>query len=91
MRNETNRPAGTRGVDRRGAPGNHAVEALASTLAADKRTLEEHVDALVTCELAHVEADGRIRATITGEELLALDTDEVIIVDPAGRDGRSNA
>jgi hypothetical protein len=67
------------------------VEALASALAADERTLEEHVDALVTCELAHVEADGRIRATITGEELLALDTDEVIIVDPAGRDGRSNA
>lgn len=67
------------------------VDALASVLGANERTLEEHIDALEACELARVEADGRIRATITGEELLALDTDEVVIVDPTSRDGGSNA
>jgi DNA-binding transcriptional ArsR family regulator len=67
------------------------VDALASALAARERTLQKHIDALVACELAHVEGDDRIRATVTGEELLALDTDEVIIVDPTSRDGGSNA
>lgn len=66
------------------------VGALVSALGTDEPALKEHIDALVACELAHVEADGRIRATITGEELLALDTDEVMIVDPVGRDGGSN-
>ena len=63
------------------------VDALVSTLEADARTLEEHLDALVACDLAHVEADGSVRVTITGEELLALDTDGVTIVDPAREAG----
>ncbi|MBB6647630.1 hypothetical protein [Halobellus ruber] len=67
------------------------VDALVSALDADEQTLTEHIDALVACELAHVDADGGVRATITGEELLALDTDEVIIVDPAGRSGDADA
>jgi predicted ArsR family transcriptional regulator len=66
------------------------VDALASVLGANERMMKEHIDALVACELAHVEADGCIRATITGEELLALNTDEVVIVDPTSRDGVSN-
>jgi DNA-binding transcriptional ArsR family regulator len=67
------------------------VDALASALGADKQTLTAHIDALVACELAHVDTDGDVRATITGEELLALDTDEVIIVDPTGRSGDADA
>jgi len=63
------------------------VDALGSALGADERTLKEHIDALVACELAHTEADGGVRATITGEELLALETDEMVIVDPPGCDG----
>lgn len=61
------------------------TEALASTLDADERAVDAHIDKLVACELAHVEAGG-VRATITGEELLALDTDEVVIVDPTAGD-----
>ena len=60
------------------------VEALASALGADEQTLTEHIDVLVACELAHVDADGGVRATITGEELLALDTDGPAIIDLAG-------
>lgn len=67
------------------------VDALASALGAKERILKEHIDALVACELAHVDADGGVRATITGEELLALDTDEVIIVDPSERSGDTDA
>jgi len=62
------------------------TEALASTLDADERAVEAHLDDLVACELAHVEAGGGVRATITGEELLALDTDEFVIVDPTAGD-----
>lgn len=67
------------------------VGALVSSLGADERTLEEHIDALVSCELAHVDADGNVRATVTGEELLALDTDEVIIVDSTARRDETDA
>lgn len=66
------------------------VDALVSTLGADEPTVVEHIDALVACDLAHVEGDGSVRVTITGEELLALDTDEVTIVDPA-RDDATDA
>lgn len=67
------------------------VDALVSALGADEQTLTEHIDALVACELAHVEPDGRVRATITGEELLALDTDELVIIDLTGRNGDADA
>ena len=66
------------------------VDALVSTLGADEPTVVEHIDALVACDLAHVEGDGSVRVTITGEELLALDADEVTIVDPA-RDDATDA
>jgi DNA-binding transcriptional ArsR family regulator len=55
--------------------------ALATTLNTDERTIESHLDALEACELVRTYADGRVRITITGEELLALDTDELVIVD----------
>lgn len=64
------------------------IEALAAALDADERAIEDHVEGLVACELAHVEAGGGVRATVTGEELLALDSDDPVIVDPtAGDDG----
>lgn len=58
------------------------VEAVASALDADVGAVERHLDRLAACELARFGPDGRVRATITGEELLVLDTDELVIVDP---------
>jgi hypothetical protein len=57
------------------------AEALASGLDADVGAVEAHLAGLAACELARVDADGRVRVTITGEELLELDTDETVIVD----------
>jgi DNA-binding transcriptional ArsR family regulator len=58
------------------------VEALASELDADEGAIEAHLDGLVSCELARRAPDGGIRVTITGEELLELDVDDLVIVDP---------
>jgi Mn-dependent DtxR family transcriptional regulator len=56
--------------------------ALAAMLETDKGTIESHLNGLTACELARTYPNGRVRITITGEELLALDTDEMVIVDP---------
>ncbi|QAU11912.1 hypothetical protein EKH57_03620 [Halorubrum sp. BOL3-1] len=58
-----------------------SVEALAAALGADVSTVEAHLDGLEACELARREATGCVRVTITGEQLLELDTDEMLIVD----------
>ena len=50
-------------------------------LETDEGTIEPHLDGLVACELVRTYPDGRVRITVTGEELLALDTDELVIVD----------
>lgn len=50
--------------------------ALAATLNTDKQTIESHLDGLAACELARTHPDGRVRITITGEELLALESTE---------------
>lgn len=57
--------------------------ALAATLDADERTIASHLDGLDACDLARTRSDGRVRITVTGEELLELDTDELVIVDAA--------
>lgn len=54
---------------------------LATALDTDEGMLESHLDGLAACELIRTHPDGRVRITITGEELLALDTDELVIVD----------
>jgi hypothetical protein len=54
---------------------------LVAMLEADEATLESHLDGLAACDLATIYPDDRVRITITGEELLALDTDEIVIVD----------
>jgi predicted ArsR family transcriptional regulator len=54
---------------------------LATTLDTDEQTIESHLDGLAACELVRTYPDGRVRITITGEELLALNTDELVIVD----------
>jgi hypothetical protein len=54
---------------------------LAAMLDTDAQTIEPHLDGLAACELAKLYPDGRIRITLTGEELLALDTNELVIVD----------
>ncbi|RCU44368.1 hypothetical protein DU504_16540 [Haloplanus salinus] len=63
-----------------------SVESLTDALAADERTVRKQLDGLVSCELADIDADGQIRITVTGEELLALDLDEMIVVDPEAID-----
>jgi len=63
-----------------------SVEALTDALAVDERTVREHLDGLESCELADIDADGGVRITVTGEELLALDLDEMIVVDPEATD-----
>lgn len=61
--------------------------ALASALDADKRTVAAHLDGLEGCELVRRQADGRVRVTVTGEELLALDVAETVIVTQSPSDG----
>jgi predicted ArsR family transcriptional regulator len=58
-----------------------SIDALTDALAVDERTVREHLDGLESCALADIDANGRVRITVTGEELLALDLDEMIIVD----------
>jgi len=59
------------------------IEALAGTLDADEQAVKSHLKGLEACDLARIAPDGTTRVTITGEELLALDTDEMVIVDAA--------
>jgi hypothetical protein len=59
------------------------IEALAATLDADEHEVESHIMGLEACDLARITPDGTARVTITGEELLALDADEMVIVDSA--------
>ncbi|MEF8827390.1 MAG: hypothetical protein V5A49_00035 [Haloarcula sp.] len=58
------------------------VGTLGSLLDADERTLQAHLEQLADCELARRLDDGRVRITITGEELLELEPNTLIIVDP---------
>jgi len=55
--------------------------ALAATLDTDEHTLDAHLTGLAACDLVRTYPDGRVRVTITGEELLELDTEELVIVD----------
>lgn len=57
------------------------VEELTATLDADEAVVRTHLEQLAACELARARPDGRVRITITGEELLELDPEEVIIVE----------
>lgn len=57
-------------------------EALASALDAEEGEIEAHLDALAACELARRESGRTVRVTVTGEELLELGTDDVVVVDP---------
>lgn len=57
------------------------IGSIASSLNTDEHVVEEQLEALVTCELARLVDDENVRVTITGEELLELDTDDGVIVD----------
>lgn len=65
------------------------VEALGAALEADLHAVEAHLIGLEACELARIAADGSVRVTITGEELLELDNGEMVIVDTATPDSVS--
>lgn len=64
------------------------VESLSSALDANEATVATHLNGLAECELARTYPNGRVRVTVTGEDLLALDVDGVV-VDPGatGSDG----
>lgn len=59
------------------------VQALATSLEAPEATVEAELTGLAASELAQTTADGDVRVTITGEQLLALDADGTVIVDAA--------
>jgi DNA-binding transcriptional ArsR family regulator len=65
------------------------VASLADALDADRSTVRSHLEALEACALARIESDERVRVTITGEELLALDLDDGAVVDPVPADDRN--
>lgn len=58
------------------------IDALAAALDTDTGTVESRLHGLATCELARVAPDGTARITVTGEQLLELEADELIVVDP---------
>jgi DNA-binding transcriptional ArsR family regulator len=60
------------------------ISTLVNTLEADEPAVEAHLAGLKACDLARSRSDGRVRVTVTGEELLELDTDEMVIVDSLG-------
>ncbi|CCQ36018.1 uncharacterized protein Nmlp_1830 [Natronomonas moolapensis 8.8.11] len=57
------------------------TETLTAALDAERRAVETQLKRLTGCELARTYPDGRVRVTITGEELLELDTEGTLIVD----------
>jgi len=57
------------------------VGRVAAALGTDEPTVRRHLDGLRACELALRRPDGRVRVTVTGEEFLALDIDELAILD----------
>lgn len=59
------------------------IGALASALDVDEQVVEAHLTGLAACELARTHDDGSARVTVTGEELLELDADDVVVVDPS--------
>ncbi|MEF8779202.1 MAG: hypothetical protein V5A46_00815 [Haloferacaceae archaeon] len=63
-----------------GAERTTTVWALAAGFDAGEETVAAHLRELEACALARTFPDGRVRITITGEELLALDVDDVVIV-----------
>lgn len=65
------------------------IEALASGLDADEHTIEGHLCGLAACELARMDADGGARVTITGDELLEIDAEEMVIVDSAATSSKT--
>jgi len=62
-------------------PETTTTEKVASTLDADRQSVEAHLDGLTTCELARTYPDGRVRVTVTGEQLLELGADATVIVE----------
>jgi RIO-like serine/threonine protein kinase len=59
------------------------LDALAGRFEADREVVEGHVERLVACDLARFQPEQGVRVTITGEELLAIDADDPVIVDPS--------
>lgn len=65
------------------------VGALSVSLEAPESAVEAELKGLAASELAQTTADGEVRVTITGEELLALEPDGTIVVDVAPSDSTS--
>ncbi|MEF8773790.1 MAG: hypothetical protein V5A37_03615 [Halobacteriales archaeon] len=61
--------------------------ALAAGLDADGPTIDAHLAGLAACDLVRTYPDGRVRITVTGEQLLELDADGRVIVEPEREEG----
>ena len=60
------------------------VSVLSTAWLVDEAAIWSHLEGLADCDLARIYPDGRTRVTITGEELLALDAADPVIVDAGG-------
>jgi len=59
-----------------------SVAALAGALDAEVGVVATHLDGLAAAELAVYPDDDAVRVSVTGEELLALDPDDLAVVVP---------
>lgn len=59
------------------------ITGLAAALDADKTCVRTRVQGLADCDLAKLHPDGRVRVTITGQQLLALRPEGPVIVGPS--------
>jgi hypothetical protein len=57
------------------------IETIATSLSLGEDIAEEHVDGLARADLATFTTDGEIRITITGEQFLELEVDDVVVVE----------
>jgi DNA-binding transcriptional ArsR family regulator len=57
------------------------VSSIAAGLDAEESVVGSHLDRLDACELVAVGPDGRVRVTVTGQELLELDVDGPVVVE----------
>jgi Mn-dependent DtxR family transcriptional regulator len=57
------------------------IETIAASLGIEEDLVDEHVQGLVTANLVKLTTDGQLRITITGEQFLELDVDDVVVVE----------
>jgi Mn-dependent DtxR family transcriptional regulator len=62
------------------------IETIADSMDLEEGIAQKHVQGLQRADLVTVTPDGGIRITITGEQFLELDVEDVVVVRSADRD-----